>query len=83
MQIFNHWTTRKIPELILCIYGSESKDSTYHRTCSITLGFIFKNLRITGTMQFKPILFKGQLYLLEKCLLRSFAHFKIGLSFSY
>ena len=71
-------------ELVLCIHGSESKDSTNCRPCSTTVVLIEKNLCISGPLQFKPMLFKGQLYIfLEKCLFRSFAHFKIGLSFSY
>ena len=45
--------------------GSASADSTNHESCSITVCHIYwkKYLRESEPAQFKPVLFKGQLYL--------------------
>lgn len=46
----------------LCIYGSASEDSTNSRSCNTVLFTIEETLHVSGGTQFKPVLFKGQLY---------------------
>ena len=46
----------------LCIPDSASADSTNHGLCSTVEFTLKKNPHVSGLVQFKPVLFKGQLY---------------------
>lgn len=46
----------------ICIHSSTSVDSTNHGSCSSVLFPVEKYSHVSGPTQFKPMLFKGQLY---------------------
>ena len=50
-------------QLLLHNWGSASEDSTNRGLCNTAVFIIGKYPYVRGLMQFKPVLFKGQLYL--------------------
>ena len=49
-------------QVVLCIHGSTSTDSTNRGFCNTVIFTIERNPLMSGPSQFKPVLFKGQPY---------------------